>query len=351
MSVEDLILHFIYDDESGDKQFYVPGDMLRGTIHLRLRRSLRVQNMTLLILGGAAVSWEEVGKRKMYTAREEYLQGSKLLLDSGAEESIELSRGTHQFMFQYQLPSHLPSTFSGIYGSVTYVAKVVLSPEDDHSTTLTSEPFMVLRRPVLPQHTFGDVEMKSSKMFFGMLTAGQIKVLCRLSRSAAIPGEIIYVNAEVKNWSPRAITLIQGAIIMESTYHAQNSKNKKIIFRQILNKRIDVFDVHNLRGRRWRNIQMAVPPYLPDSGLEGCAIIDVKYLFEFRAQIEDRDDVLVQFPLYVGGHPEGYGESQGNTRPYVGLDAFSLDNNELPWYGGGTMTEMESVDGDLFEVR
>jgi hypothetical protein len=75
MAVADLILQFIYDDESGEKQFYLPGDMLRGSIQLHLRRSLRVRTMQFVILGGAAVSWEEPAKKKIYSAREEYLQG------------------------------------------------------------------------------------------------------------------------------------------------------------------------------------------------------------------------------------------------------------------------------------
>ena len=46
MAVQDLVLHFIYDEDSGGKQFYLPGDMLRGTIQLHLRRNLRVRTMT-----------------------------------------------------------------------------------------------------------------------------------------------------------------------------------------------------------------------------------------------------------------------------------------------------------------
>ena len=155
----------------------------------------------------------------------------------------------------------------------------------------------------------------------------------------------------MSNWSPRSITLIQAAIILESTYRAHNSKKKQIVFRQILNKRIDVFDVKNLRGRRWRNVQMAVPPFLPDSGLEGCSIMDVRYLFEFRAQIDNSDDIYVHFPLFVGGHPAGRGRDAvaGLGPRNIDLDAFSFTNNELPWYGGGALTE--SVDGDLFEIR
>ena len=53
--------------------------------------------------------------------------GTKTLLDCGVEDSLELKSGVHQFTFQYQLPTNLPSTFAGVYGSVTYVAKVTVS--------------------------------------------------------------------------------------------------------------------------------------------------------------------------------------------------------------------------------
>ena len=56
--------------------------------------------------------------------------GTKVLLDAGVEDSLVLDSGVHQFSFQYQLPTNLPSTFSGVYGSVTYVAKVTLSSHD-----------------------------------------------------------------------------------------------------------------------------------------------------------------------------------------------------------------------------
>ena len=61
------------------------------------------------------------------------------------EDSLELKSGVHQFTFQYQLPTNLPSTFAGVYGSVTYVAKVTVSsltipsPETERMTSINRE--------------------------------------------------------------------------------------------------------------------------------------------------------------------------------------------------------------------
>lgn len=98
---------------------------------------------------------------------------------------------------------------------------------------------------------------------------------------------------------------------------------------------------------------MAIPPYLPDSELVNCAIMDVKYLFEFRAQIQGADDIFIHIPLYVGGQPVGYGDVAGQGPKNIDLDAFSgtFTNNELPWYRGGGGVLTESVDGDMFDVR
>lgn len=175
----------------------------------------------------------------------------------------------------------------------------------------------------------------------------QIKIKCKISQAAAIPGETIYVNAEVTNWSPRGISLIQAAIILESTYCARNS-DKKIVFRQILNKRIDVFDVRLRRGRRWRNVQMDIPPYLPDSNLEGCSIMDVKYLFEYRVQIEGKDDLVVQTLLTVGGYPTGYNRLTMASKMNRASEALSLSEPDLPGYVGHMRSLTETVDGDEY---
>ena len=75
MSVDDLMIHFQYgDDDSGSetsggsnwgRQFYVPGDILRGTVSLHVSGRIRVRAVTLHLLGTATVSWEAPRKKKV----------------------------------------------------------------------------------------------------------------------------------------------------------------------------------------------------------------------------------------------------------------------------------------------
>ena len=61
---------------------------------------------------------------QVYKSSEIHLESSKPLLDTGYQQVVSLGQGLHQFRFHYQLPTELPSTFNGVYGQITYLAKV-----------------------------------------------------------------------------------------------------------------------------------------------------------------------------------------------------------------------------------
>ncbi|CAG5121223.1 unnamed protein product [Candidula unifasciata] len=322
MSVEDLLIHFQYveDDDNNrhNKQFYIPGEEVKGIV---------------------------------YQSSEIYLESAKRLLDVGYDNAIELKPGLHQFGFKYLLPSDIPSSFTGIYGQVTYLAKVKLDCEDARNTTLSSEPFLVLRRPELPVELYSEKHLKKSRFFFG-LHSGKVKVTCTIDKSAAIPGDNIIIDGEVTNWTGKEITLIQASLILESHYYAEEHE---IAFRQYLSKRDDVYDVTLRSGRRWRHIYLPVPPFLPDSGLEHCQIISIKYIFQFKVRIEGKEDVVLETPLFVGKHSPQFGPAGRDLmlgKMWQGLGAPDDDpsSKDLPWYGGKSIYT-ESVNGDFFDVR
>ena len=334
------MIHFNYG-EGNEKQFYIPGEPLHGTAVLHLRASFRVHNITMYILGVGSVNWEVAEKKKTYTAKETYLEGSKILLDSGFGGTINLGKGAHEFSFNYLLPTNLPSSFQGVYGSVIYLLKVVVQPEDERQSTMSSEPFLVLRRDPLPENLYRETKLKKSKTLINLCNAGEIKINVKLNKIAGVPGENLYVNAEVTNWSAREISLIQATLVMTSTYYARGSQ---VVFRQIISKRNDSYDVPQLKGRRWRRVRMTVPPYIPDSTLEYCNIMVVDYMFQFRVVLGDKNghDIIVETPITIGGHPVGYAPES---------DAMSSRSRfSFPFYAGN-QSLTESVDGDIFDLR
>ncbi|GFO15510.1 arrestin domain-containing protein 4-like [Plakobranchus ocellatus] len=361
MSVEELMLHFLYADDEAmsdssgrgspwGRQYYIPGDIMKGVVSLHVRSRVKVRAVTLFLLGTATVSWEAPSKKKVYQSSEIYLESSKPLLDPGYDQMVPLGQGLHQFSFKYQLPTDLPSTFNGVYGQVTYLAKVLLDCEDERNTTITSEPFMVLRRPELPDSAYLEKTIKKKRFFVGF-TSGRVRVVCTIDKTAAVPGDDLLVDAEITNWTGRQINLIQASLIQESSYLAQGHQ---LLFRQYLSKRDDVYDVTFEQGRRWRKVHLPVPPFLPDSGLDKCTIMEVKYIFQFKVSIEGKDDIVVETPLLVGGHHPVHGPA--------GKESFLLNrmwNNmaiadEAPNYrprDGNRSNYTESINGDFPDNR
>ncbi|KAK3779729.1 hypothetical protein RRG08_013684 [Elysia crispata] len=360
MSVEDLLIHFQYDDEdiaseggrssSSARQYYIPGDILKGIVSLHTTGRIRVRAVTLYLLGTATVSWEAPRKKKVYKSSEIHLESSKPLLDTGYQQVVSLGQGLHQFRFHYQLPTELPSTFNGVYGQITYLAKVLLDCEDERNTTITSEPFMVLRRPDLPDSVYSEKTLKKKRFFCGF-TSGKVRVECTLDKTAAVPGDDILIDAEITNWTGRQINLIQAALIQESKYNAQGHE---LLFRQYISKRDDVFDVTCEQGRRWRKVHLPVPPFLPDSGLENCNIMEARYIFQFKVSIEGKDDIVVESPLFVGNHHPVHGP-EGRDNFLLGRMwnniAIADEVSHSRYQDGNRSSYTESINGDFMDNR
>lgn len=65
---------------------------------------------------------------------------------------------------------------------------------------------------------------------------------------------------------------------MTSTYRAKNSS---INNSQVISKHDDSYAIDKGEGRRWNDVRVPIPPYIPESFLEGCDILDINYNLVF----------------------------------------------------------------------
>lgn len=285
-----------------DEQYqYQPGEIIRGKICIHLHRSTLVQTIYISIFGEGVVSWDDpyLGT---FQASENYLNASKVILDTTHERPQLLERGFHDFPFEYQLPEELPSSYIGKYGSVTYILKAVVQGERTGDTSIATEPFLVLREYTLPEKVYNPYERKMEKRYWSLCSTGKVKVIVGLNKTGFVPGEDMFVQAEIQNRSPLRITAIQASVVMNSTYFAQKDC---IPFRQIVNKRRDDYELIEGDGRRWQNVRIAIPPYIPESRLEFCDIINVVYTFQFRVEMSGGQELRMEVPIYLGARPKG----------------------------------------------
>lgn len=337
----------IYLEHDIDEQYqYQPGEIVRGHLDVTLTRPLTIRTISISVYGQGAVACEDRELGSLH-AHEEYINASKQI----SQGSEHYNKGQHRFPFDYLLPNNLPSSFIGKYGSVTYVLKAVIHGERPGETSITSEPFLVLRRTMLPEQCNKTVGTSAQKRVWAMCDSGKLKVSVELNKVGFCPGEDIFISAQIGNKTPLKVTAVQASLIMDSVYHA---KQQKIPFHQIVNKRRDMYELESGEGRRWQNVRLTVPPYIPESGLENCDIIGISYKFQFRVELLGGKEVRMELPVLVGTHhmgldiPENAKLDNGRYNNEWSTRHFPGRMDEI---GNGFEREPEKWEGGVPELR
>ena len=307
-----------------DEQYqYEPGEMLRGHVLLVLTQSIKLKNILAQIKGEATVSWEDEGRNPLtYRADETYIDVTQNLLTAPPGESQTLEKGRHKFALEYVLPMNLPSSFIGKFGSITYVVKATLKEDKKFglSTLITSEPFLVLRRLDISKDEalMREATELLEKRMFGALAfclSGKIEAELVVNKRGHLPGEDIFMDAEITNSSPRIVKAVQASIIMHSTFYAKHNTRYNT---QIVNKKRDEWEMSYGEGRRWKNVRLTIPPYIPESRLDGCDIIDIRYELLFKIDISGGHEMKCSIPLVVGTTQGEVGTQSNKPRVWRG---------------------------------
>lgn len=284
-----------------DEQYqYQPGEILRGHVTVTTSRQTFITRIYISITGQGVVAWED-NQYGSFSANEEYINAIHSVEDRRSKDPLVLVKGEHKFPFEYQLPGNLPSSFIGKFGSVTYVLKAIVNGEKNE-TNITSEPFLVIRSASIPENCREAQTRRMEKRFWNLCSSGKLEMAITIDKTGACPGEDVFIQAEIANKSPIYVTAVQASIIMNTLYHA---KKKLIPFRQIVNKRRDEEEMGKGQGRKWHNVRLTIPPYIPETKLEYCDIIEISYTFQFRMELSGGKELKVEIPLIIGSVPKG----------------------------------------------
>lgn len=251
--------------------------------------------------GEGNVSWKN-DYEEVLQAQEVYVDAVKDVVDTTNMEPLSLPKGDHEFPFDYLLPDNIPSSYIGKYGNVTYTLKVIVTGAKSADTSISSEPFLVLRRSPLASRVLEPKTMESERRMWASCTFGKLQASVTLDKQGGVPGEDILLKAEIKNYSRRVVTAMQASLIMCSQFRAQSHSTE---FRQVVSRKRDEFDVSHMEGRRWTYVRLTLPPYIPESKLEHCDIIDLNYIFQFRLEISGGSEVKMETPFWIGALPQG----------------------------------------------
>lgn len=339
-----------------DEQYqYEPGELLRGTVIVKARDSIRVRSILLQIKGEASVSWEE--PKGSVKADEVYVEEVITLLQSPTVESVTLNKGTYKYPFQFPLPQNLPSSFIGKFGSVTYVLKATLREDSKFglNPTITSEPFLVLRKLDIANDAalLQPSEKQAARRIWGTFAfcmSGRVSVTLKVNRRAFLPGEDIVLDAIIDNSSPRHVIGVQASLVMHSRFHAHHKSSSNT---QTVNKRYEAWDMGNGEERAWKNVRLTVPPYIPESRLDGCDVIDIDYELQLRVDVDGDTNVIASVPVVIGT-TKGGGSGANGSGAAVGVEGSSArprlyqtkDQRRDNVSTDGNDNEKQSRDGD-----
>lgn len=177
-----------------------------------------------------------------------------------------------------------------------------MAGERQGDSTIATEPILVMRKYLLPDDVHEPRTIKMAKTYFSMCSWGKVTAELQLNHTGFVPGDEICLQAQVQNHSPLGIAAMQASIIMDTCYHAQKNA---ITFKQIVNKHRDDFELLDGDGRRWQNVRISIPAYVPESFLNCCDIIDVSYSFQFRIEFFNGKELKVEVPFIIGANPKG----------------------------------------------
>ena len=154
------------------------------------------------------------------------------------------------------------------------------------------------------------------------------KTVCDFSinRTGLLPGDDILIDAEIENNSSRAVTAVQVCLVLNSTFHA---KNKSRRHSQIVAKKLDQCDMDRGDVRQWKAVKLAVPPYIPESRLDGCDMIDIDYELQFRVELEGGADVRESIPVMIGTPTD---EKKGVRQSYSAFEGGQDNKGQFSGY-------------------
>ena len=290
-------------DHDIDEQYqYEPGETIRGEVILSLAQDMSIKSIQVQVRGESMVGLEdENSKTGLSSASETYVDATIPLFGGDNEKASMMTRGDHSFPLEYVLPDSLPSSFIGKLGSITYVVKASLKQSNQIGTMITSEPFLVLRKldlASMPELAQPRTVKLSKRTNCGVLFCllGKLEAEFRVTKTGFLPGEDIIIDADIRNDGAGAIKSIQATLILNSIFNAKNHSKQNT---QVVNKKVDGVQVEYGGERTWTAVRLAVPPFIPESRLDGCVLIDIQYLLQFKIELEG-GETESSIPVVIG---------------------------------------------------
>lgn len=217
------------------------------------------------------------------TGDENYIYNKYYLVGSSNSE-ITIPAGVVNYPFRFVLPQHIPSSFSGSYGYISYGIKLILDLPwqfDDEEVlyfkVITPLDLNADYQLSQPQH------VEFHKTFCCMCCAsGPLYIIIKIPVSGYIPGQTIPILAECDNASNVDVDVVTVTLRRKEYFSTHTPKSESKFVNHAV-QRIVLGSCKADGSQNWSR-KLTIPPQ-PPSNLKNCGIINVTYDLHVCAEV------------------------------------------------------------------
>ncbi|XP_033644357.1 uncharacterized protein LOC117303994 [Asterias rubens] len=330
---------------------YSPGNQVTGVVNLHLNTSRDdVRVITIRLRGRAQTRWTETltrnrsgsladNQRVTFTGTETYIDYNQSLWQQEHPHQ-KLLQGLHSFPFEFRLPLiNLPSDYEGVNGHVRYRLRCDIVGDSPLSNAKVGRKIAIAGCPMdlncihnamVPVH--GQTE---SLLSYWCCITSTVTTRASTDKRAYIPGETAYITAIVHGSSGTRydviIKLVQEATFRGtgSTYSSSGvtveTRTNRTCQRYRVLARKKTSGVLQRRGETTLQREpMIIPDNMPDTGFEGCSVIDINYFITVAPVVSSMfrsNDTEISLPISIGRIPFTALPSYLATTSHIGLPA------------------------------
>nr|KAG5694318.1 hypothetical protein BaRGS_035186 [Batillaria attramentaria] len=238
---------------------------------------------------------------KRRTSTEKFLETTTILWGTEPSSSYGeiMPAGHHSLAFDIRVPQSLPGSFEGRYGFVRHWLECVVD-RPGFPEMMASRALSVICKADLNRDP---VTMESIRhreeviLCCGCVRPDRYDVTYELPYRGYVPGETMFPDVRIRNFTRNPIHLT-AILQMLTTYRAKS--RRKMTTKIVVEEKKTVF---RAEVTKWEpSLQI---PALPPTGLGGCHIIDVRYIFllEVRSRGIGWQGLAFQDEIKVGTIP------------------------------------------------
>ncbi|CAD7093279.1 unnamed protein product [Hermetia illucens] len=305
---------------------YCGGQVLSGKVSLTTNRIKAIRGIYITVRGYGDVRWTEhrtrngANRRRVtdtvwYRAHDDYFNSRVDVLRSPDGNRFDLVPGKYEYNYQILLPSELPSSFNGQYGTVRYEVICTIDRPWKFDNVF-KHPFTIIRPLDFNQATIymQPVERQETKQFSRIFCCGhggEIYIKGSIPVGGFVPGQTIPVSAFVKNLA-RVSCYETNACLVQTVEYRSYTPHRKSRF-EVTPVTLNLFGPLEKYEEKELSCNLCIPAIAPTS-LNSCNIIEVSYYVEIQLKTRGlHSNMTVKLPVTIGTIPYFYNYNAMDT--------------------------------------